>query len=117
MFHKDFFSTSLMAGGFSLKQHVDMNIHLGSNRNSDLTKNYKEVLKNHGLKHIIIDSTRISNTFSSLIDHIVISKQCNIFQSGVLPTSISILSLYQETIYGTCKQRACNLHEVLQKLL
>ena len=67
----------------------DMNIDLRPNRNSNHTKNYKEVLKNHGLKQIIVDSTRKSNTCSSLIDHIVVSKQCNILQSGVLPTSIS----------------------------
>ena len=49
-----------------------------------LTKNYSQLLKTNGLKQIINNPTRITDTTESLLDHILVDRPNKISQSGVI---------------------------------
>ena len=49
-----------------------------------LTKNYSQLLKTNGLKQIINNPTRITDTTESLLDHILVNTPNKISQSGVI---------------------------------
>ena len=60
---------------------------------SSILKGYQNVLKLFNLEQIINEPTRVTNTNSSLLDHIVCNNREKIFQSGVIPVGLSDHSL------------------------
>jgi len=65
-----------------------------------LTKNYSQLLKTNGLKQIINNPTRITDTTESLLDHILVNTPNKISQSGVISKGFPNHGL----IYCTRKQ-------------
>ena len=56
---------------------------------SRLAKPYKEICSLHGLKQIIHSPTRITNTTSTILDHILTNSKDKLSQSGVIDIGIS----------------------------
>ena len=56
---------------------------------SKLNKKYREFLNTHGLTQIIKESTRITDTSSSLLDHILVNTPEKITQQAVIAKAIS----------------------------
>ena len=71
----------------------DFNIDMNSNRNCPLLKKYNSLLKSCGLYQIIDKPTRITESKSSLLDHILVSYRNKIIKSGVITTGYSDHSL------------------------
>ena len=69
----------------------DMNICLL--QKSPLSKRYENILNLNGMRQLIHRPTRTTHTTSSLIDHVISSKEENISQSGVIDLGISDHSL------------------------
>ena len=65
-----------------------MNICLNKNK-SNLCNNYEKLLRLFGCKQIIEKPTRITETCSSLLDHIITNNSDKIYQSGVLDIGLS----------------------------
>ena len=66
----------------------DINICLIKNK-SKLCNEYKKLLRFFGCKQIIESPTRITETCSSLLDHIITNNSEKIYQSGVLDIGLS----------------------------
>ena len=56
---------------------------------SSLYKAYANILRIFNLDQIITEPTRVSNTSSTLIDHILCNNKDRIFQSGTIPIGVS----------------------------
>ena len=68
----------------------DFNINLIKNKHiSNLMKPYVEVCSLHGLKQLIDSPTRITETSSTLLDHILTNSHEKVSQFGVLDLSLS----------------------------
>ena len=66
----------------------DFNINLLDN-NSNFKKTYLDLLKSNNYKQLIKSPTRVTETSSTCIDHIVVNKTEKICQSGVIETGLS----------------------------
>ena len=66
----------------------DINICLKKNK-SKLCKDYMKLLRLFGCKQIIESPTRITESCSSLLDHIITNNSDKIYQSGVLDIGLS----------------------------
>ena len=65
----------------------DMNICLL--RKSPFSKKYIDLLNLYGLSQLIDEPTRVTPTCSSLLDHVICSKENNVSQHGVIDLGIS----------------------------
>ena len=66
----------------------DINICLKKNKRK-LCKDYMKLLRSFGCKQIIESPTRITESCSSLLDHIITNNSDKIYQSGVLDIGLS----------------------------
>ncbi|XP_071941115.1 uncharacterized protein [Antedon mediterranea] len=66
----------------------DFNINI-LDRKNPLTKQYEELLNNHGMDQIIKEPSRITSTSSTLIDHILCNNKHTITHSGILKYGLS----------------------------
>ena len=81
-----------------------------------LTKKYKEFLSTHGLTQIIEEPTRITDTSSSLLDHILVNTPDKITQHSVLSKTLSdhdiIVCTRKHTAPKTGKHNTINLRSL-----
>ncbi len=66
----------------------DMNICY-NNKNSGLTKQYKQILALNNHKQIITTPTRVTDNTANILHHVVCNKDDKISHSGVIETGIS----------------------------
>ena len=67
----------------------DFNIDLKNSKNCALVKNYNSLLRTCGLTQIISEPTRVTDTTSSLLDHILVSDVNKYLKHGVMPIGYS----------------------------
>ena len=73
-----------------------------------LTKNYSQLLKTNGLKQIINNPTRITDTTKSLLDHILVNTPNKISQSGVISKGFTTMIIFI-LLGNTLKQNQVNI--------
>ena len=66
----------------------DLNIDINTNFTNS-SKRYNEFCLSHGLKQLIVSPTRITETRSSLLDHILTNSHDKVSQSGVVDSGLS----------------------------